>query len=83
MSEFLTTASNQFEAQIICERLAEAGIQALVQGGFDDKGILAGTARDIYVNDDDVGRARDALSADEGFSEEELTRLSEEAVEEE
>ena len=76
MAEHLTTASSEFEAEIILERLSEAGVQAVQQGPLAPRVGYPG-GRDIYVEEQDLDRARAALKAAEGFSEEELTELSE------
>ena len=80
MARYLITASSEFEASAIRGRLREAGIQALEQGegAFDERRAFA-HSRDIYVDDHDLERAKTALRDSEGFDEDELARLSEEA----
>jgi hypothetical protein len=77
--KIVTTVGNEAEAEMVGERLSEAGIRysARLAGG----GITLGAAapRDVYVEEQDLDRAREVLEADEGFSEEELARLSDEA----
>ena len=70
------TVSGEFEADIVRERLAEAGIQVLIQGEGNPRAIASG-ARDICVEDDELERAREVLKAAEGVSEAELAALSE------
>ena len=41
----------------------------------------AAAARDVFVEDRDLDRAREVLKVDEGLSDEELARLSDEAGE--
>jgi peptidoglycan/xylan/chitin deacetylase (PgdA/CDA1 family) len=57
---WLTTAHG-FEAQLIRDRLAEAGIAVALQGvGGWERSAAAGP-HDIYVEDADLERAREAL----------------------
>jgi hypothetical protein len=74
------TASNGPEADLMCQRLAEAGISAVAQRtiGGPEWGTSGGQY--VYVDADDLVRAREILSSGEGVSEEELTRLSEGAA---
>jgi hypothetical protein len=76
MSRYLTKAGNAFEARIICERLAEAGIPAQVQG-FIEGGMSAG---DIYVDERNLDNAREILKTAQDVSEEELIELSEQSA---
>jgi hypothetical protein len=69
----LITAGSDFEAEIICSRLREAGIEP-VREGEGSRGLIS---RDVYVEDGDLERAQGALEVAEGVSEEELIRLSE------
>lgn len=74
--QFLITASSAFEAEIVCSRLREAGIEPLWQGSeMPRSGEIV--MRDIYVEDDDVERAKKVLAEAQDFDEEELIRLSE------
>jgi Putative prokaryotic signal transducing protein len=80
---FLTTARSEFEADAIRGGLSEAGIPVLAHGALQDEGQMLLTGRDIYVNDEDLERAKAVLdSGDEGFDEDELARLSDEAYRE-
>lgn len=80
---FLTTASSEFEAHAIRGRLTEAGIPILAQGALQDAGEMLLKGRDIYVNDQDLERAKSILaSGGEEFDEDELARLSEQAYRE-
>jgi hypothetical protein len=75
----LTTVENQAEGEMVAERLSEAGIEhssRMASGGIR---LGAAAALDIYVRASDLERARETLEADEGFSDEELARLSEQA----
>jgi hypothetical protein len=74
--KLLTTASNASEAEIISARLAEAGIQAIVPGG-DLPQLGAGGAGAIYIEDEDLDRAREAMKAAESISEDELIQAEE------
>jgi Putative prokaryotic signal transducing protein len=74
--QFLITASSAFEAEIVCSRLREAGIEPLWQGSeMPRSGEIV--MRDIYVEDDELERAKQVLAEAEDFDEEELIRLSE------
>jgi len=77
----VTTVSNEAEAEMVAERLSEAGIRHMARMGSGGIRLGAAAARDVYVEAQDLDRAREVLKADEGFSEEELARLSEEAGE--
>jgi len=64
---------------LVAERLSEAGIEhssRIASGGIR---LGAAAARDIYVDAEDYDRAVETLKNDEGFSDEELARLSEQA----
>ncbi len=78
--KYLTSANNEFEATIIAERLGEAGISPLVQGGPSGRGISVAIPRDIYVEDQDFERAHEVLKAAEDTSDEELAELSDAAA---
>lgn len=69
---YLTKANNRFEASIIRDRLAEAGISAQVQG-FIEGGMSAG---DVYVDERNLDNAREVLEVVQGVSEGELVELS-------
>jgi hypothetical protein len=79
----LTTVASEAEAELVCERLAQAGIQALPQRTIGGPEWGTSGSRNVYVTEADLERGRVALAADEGeFSDEELTRLSEQAARE-
>lgn len=82
MARYLTTATSEFEANAIRGRLSEARISLLAQGALQDDGVTLVTGRDIYVNDNDLERAKAILKSDEGFDEDELARLSEQSYRE-
>ena len=75
----LTTVANEAEAEMVAERLSEAGIEHSIRLASGGIRLGAAAARDIYVQEKDYDRARETLEADEGFSDEELARLSEQA----
>jgi len=77
--KILTTVGNEAEAEMVAERLSEAGIRHMSRTAGGGIRLGAAAARDVYVEERDLDRARDALKADEGFSDEELARLSDEA----
>jgi hypothetical protein len=75
----VTTVANEAEGEMVSERLSEAGIEhssRMASGGIR---LGPAAARDIYVAAEDYERAVETLENDEGFSDEELARLSEEA----
>lgn len=78
MPKWLIKARNEFMAEIICQRLMEGGVQPLSLGTSARPSSLAG-GRDIYVEDRDIERAQGILKAAETVSEDELTKLSDEA----
>jgi hypothetical protein len=78
MLKVLTTASSPVEQSLLIARLSDAGI-ASMRGAGGPRAAL-GSGRDILVEEEDLTRAREVLKEDdEGFDEEELARLSEEA----
>jgi hypothetical protein len=79
--QILTSVGNEAEAEMVAERLSEAGIRFSVRLASGGIRLGPAAARDVYVEGQDLERAREALSVDEGFSDEELARLSDEAGE--
>jgi uncharacterized protein YaaQ len=77
--KLVTSVSNEAEAEMVAERLSEAGIRFTVRLASGGIRLGAAAARDLYVDEQDLDRAREALDADEGFTDEELARLSDEA----
>jgi flagellar biosynthesis/type III secretory pathway M-ring protein FliF/YscJ len=76
-------ARTEPEAELIVQRLAQAGISAVSQLSSGNPEFGASGGRTIYVEEDDVERARAALAdAEQGFSDEELAELSEQAARE-
>jgi Putative prokaryotic signal transducing protein len=72
--------TNEPEAELFVSRLAEAGITAVSRRSTGDFELGAGGGRTIFVEEEDVERARSLLAVDEPpFSDEELGALSEEA----
>jgi hypothetical protein len=82
MARFLISVNSELEAEAIRGRLSGAGIGALAQGALQDKGIELGTSRDIYVNDEDLDRAKAVLAEGASFTDDELAELSEQAYDE-
>jgi hypothetical protein len=79
----VATAANQAEGELICARLREAGVVAIEQRASGNPEVGGSGARYIYVSDADLDRARAVLAVEEQpFTDEELTRLSEQAVRE-
>jgi hypothetical protein len=64
MARWLTTASSEFEAQMISDRLGDAGVQVLIEGAGSPR--PSGGPRDIYVDDGDFERAHEALRSARG-----------------
>jgi putative signal transducing protein len=78
MLKVLTTASSPVEQSLLLARLSDAGIPCI--RGAGGARVALGSGRDILVEEEDIARAREVLKEDdEGFDEEELARLSEEA----
>ena len=71
-------AHNEPEADMICARLADAGIQAVSKRSVDIPQFGSGGAREIYVEDHLATAAREALATPE-FTDEELAELSDQA----
>jgi hypothetical protein len=67
---------------MICARLSDAGIPAMYKRsiGADLPQFGGGGARDVYVEERDLERARELL-ATQDFSDEELAQLSEQSFE--
>jgi len=76
----VTTVASEAEAEIIRERLLAEGIHAITQRTIGSVEWGPSGARSLMVDAADLERARALLASEEGtFSDEELTRLSEEA----
>jgi Putative prokaryotic signal transducing protein len=79
--QIVTSVGNEAEAEMVAERLSEAGIRFSVRLASGGIRLGPAAARDVYVEAQDLERAQEVLSVDEGFSDEELARLSDEAGE--
>jgi hypothetical protein len=76
-------ARTEPEAELIVQRLAEAGVSAVSHLSSGNPEFGASGGRTIYVEEDEVERARAALAdAEAGFTDEELAELSEQAARE-
>jgi hypothetical protein len=76
----LTTAANEAEADLIREHLLAEGVHAIAERTLGSVQWGQSGARNVFVEEADLARAREILGLDSPpFSEEELTRLSEEA----
>ena len=77
--QVVATAANAAEAELIRNRLTEAGVAAVSQRsiGGPEWGLSGGQY--VYVEAAHLERAREILSDAEGFSDEELGDLSEQA----
>jgi len=76
----VATVANEAEAEMVRARLAAAGIQSVAQRAIGGPEWGWSGGRYVYVEDADLERASALLEAGEdAFSDEELTRLSEEA----
>jgi hypothetical protein len=75
----VTSVSSEPEAALVSTRLSEAGIQAISQRSIGGPEWGVSGARDVYVDEHDLVRAREVLTADEDVSEDELADLSEAA----
>ena len=77
--KILTTVGNEAEAEMVAERLSEAGIEHMSRVASGGIRLGPAAARDIYVAAQDYERAVQTLKDDESFSDEELARLSAQA----
>jgi methanogenic corrinoid protein MtbC1 len=75
----VTTVGNEAEAEMVGERLSEEGIRFTVRLASGGIRMGAAAGREVCVDAQDLDRASAALEVDEGFSDEELARLSDEA----
>ena len=77
MNRHIASAANEFEADIVLSRLAEAGIHAWPTevGSFGRGG--GGGPCDVYVDEADFERARRVLAEAESVNEAELDALAE------
>lgn len=72
MLKIATSVSSEMEAVLVRGRLSNAGINSMQQcSGAGGRGWGVGGACDVYVEEQDLDRAREVLNA-EGVSEEEL-----------
>ena len=79
--KILTSVTSEPEAELVVARLSEAGISAIAQRAIGGPEWGYSGARDVFVGEEDLERAQELLASEEGsFSDEELGRLSEEAV---
>jgi hypothetical protein len=78
MNRWVTTASNEIEADIIVGRLADAGIHAWASDPIASRRGM-NNPHDIYVDDTDLDAAKRVLVEAEDIDEGELARLAEEA----
>ncbi|HWJ49725.1 MAG TPA: DUF2007 domain-containing protein [Solirubrobacteraceae bacterium] len=80
MIKILTSVASTAEADMVIALLEEAGIQTMPQRSIGGPEFGLSGARDVWVEEADLDRAREVLKAsEESISDEELTRLSEEA----
>lgn len=76
----IATAANQAEAEMICVRLAGAGIVAEARRSIGGPEWGSAGARYVYVEPHAAARAKEILSVSDSFSDDELARLSEESA---
>ena len=78
--KLLTSVGTTAEADMVIGQLLDVGIHAVVQRSIGGPEWGLSGPRDVYVSARDLERARELLASDENaVSDEELTRLSEEA----
>jgi hypothetical protein len=77
--QVVAAAANEPEADLIVQRLAQAGISATSQRTIGSAEWGTSGSQYIYVEAAQRERAREVLRATAGISEEQLARLSEEA----
>ena len=76
----VASVSSEAEAEMVRDRLLAADIHAIAQRTIGGPQWGFSGARDVFVNARDLDRADEVLREDEGsFSDEDLTRLSDEA----
>jgi Putative prokaryotic signal transducing protein len=76
----LTTVGSEAEAEMVCDRLLANGIHAITQRTIGGPEWGSSGARVVMVDARDLDRAQALLASEErAFTDEELTRLSEEA----
>jgi hypothetical protein len=75
--QVVAAAANEPEADLIVQRLAQAGISATSQRTIGSAEWGTSGSQYIYVEAAQHERARELLKATEGISEEQLARLSE------
>ena len=66
MLKIAVSASNEPEAQLVCSRLSAAAIHSMLQssGAGGARGLGAGGACDVYVEEADLERARELLKTE-------------------
>jgi hypothetical protein len=66
MRRVVATASNEMEAELICGRLADAGVRSMQELANNAIGgrFGGGGQRDVYVEEQDLEAAREALGLD-------------------
>src|SRR5271154_7387548 len=80
----VTSVASEPEAELIIERLKAGGISAIAQRTIGGPQWGFSGAQNVFVDEDDLERAHELLASEEGsFSDDELGRLSEEAVQHE
>jgi hypothetical protein len=77
--EVVAVAANAPEADLISQRLAVAGITAVIQRSTGGPEFGESGSRYVYVQATELARAKELLAASEGLSDEELARQSAEA----
>jgi hypothetical protein len=78
--KLVTSVGSEPEAELIAARLSEAGIQAISRRSIGGPEWGVSGARDVYVEEHDLDRAREVLRAGEGVSEDQLAELSDAAA---
>ncbi len=79
--KIVTSVASEPEAELIIERLNAGGISAIAQRTIGGPEWGLSGAQNVFVDEEDLERARELLASEEGsFTDEELGRLSEEAV---
>lgn len=74
----LTTVDGQPVAEVVCAQLREAGIGSVNKGNPLSAKRATFGPQDIYVEERDLDRAREVLTAAEGVSEDEVVKAEEE-----
>ncbi len=78
--QVVATAGSGPEADLICQRLAEAGIQATAQRSIGGPQWGLSGSQYVYVEAEQLALAREVLAAPDHVSDEDLAKMAEDAT---